>query len=88
MSDFVLIFDYKVAGIPCQIGVLDYEYYPPVSTDPRQCHSDLEYYGYSEADYVVLDRRGRPAEWLQRKLVDDSDILTEIHDRFKGRYDF
>lgn len=34
MSDFVLIFDYKVAGIPCQIGVLDYEYYPPGFSRP------------------------------------------------------
>ena len=84
MSDFIIQFDYRVAGIPCQIGVLNYEHYSPVSKDPRQCHSDLEYYGYSEADYVVLDRRGRPAEWLQRKLVDDSDILAEINERLSN----
>ena len=83
MSDFLLQFDYRVAGIPCQIGVLNYDYTPPVSLDPRQCHSDLEYYGYSEVDYVVLDRRGRPAEWLQKKVIDDGDIIGEIHERIR-----
>lgn len=81
MSDFILQFKYRVAGIPCQIGVLNYERHAPVSQDSRQCHSDLEYYGYSEVDYVVLDRRGRPAEWLQRKVVDDSNIISEINER-------
>jgi hypothetical protein len=78
MSDFVLQFDYRVAGIPCQIGVLNYERHAPMSA--REAHSDLEFYGYSEADYVVLDRRGRPAPWLQRKLDDDSSIIDQINE--------
>lgn len=59
----------KVAGIPCLIGVTDfssvrgsYSYNAP---------SDMDYYGYSESEWDVLDRRGRPAAWLERKLTDD-----------------
>jgi len=75
---FLTVFDSRVAGIPCQIGVLDYKRHAPI--DVRLAHSDLEAYGYTEADYVILDRKGRPAPWLQRKLSDDSSILSEIHD--------
>jgi hypothetical protein len=30
----------------------------------------MDYYGYTESEWVVLDRRGRPAAWLERKLTD------------------
>jgi hypothetical protein len=57
-----------VAGIPCLIGVTEfssvrgsYSYNAP---------SDMDYYGYTESDWEVLDRRGRPAAWLERKLTD------------------
>ena len=56
-----------VAGIPCLIGVTEfnsvrgsYSYY---------ADSDMDYYGYTESEWVVLDRRGRPAAWLERKLT-------------------
>ena len=75
---FLTIFDSRVAGIPCQIGVLDYKRHAPI--DPRQAHSDVEAYGYTEADYVILDRRGRPAPWLQKKLSNDHDILSQINE--------
>lgn len=78
MSDFLLQFDYRVAGIPCQIGVLNYERHAPMSA--HEAHSDLEFHGYSEAEYVVLDRRGRPAPWLQRKVDDDSSIIDQINE--------
>lgn len=59
----------KVAGIPCLIGVTEfssvrgsYSYNAP---------SDMDYYGYSESEWDVLDRRGRPAAWLERKLTND-----------------
>jgi hypothetical protein len=29
-------------------------------------------YGYTEIDFDVLDRRGRPAPWIERKM-DDAD---------------
>lgn len=79
---FLAVFDSRVAGIPCQIGVVNYEKHAPMSV--YKAHSDLEFYGYSEANYVVLDRRGRPAPWLQRKLDDDSSILEQIDELMGG----
>jgi hypothetical protein len=34
---------------------------------------------------VILDRRGNLAPWLQNKLGDDSDILTEIHEQMEAK---
>lgn len=59
----------RLASIPCQIAVTDfrrvegsYSYNAP---------SDLDYYGFVDYDYEVLDRRGRPAPWLERKVSTD-----------------
>jgi hypothetical protein len=69
-----------VAGIPCLIGVIEfssvrgsYSYNAP---------SDMDYYGYTESDWEVLDRRGRPAAWLDRKLTgaDRCRIEREIEE--------
>jgi hypothetical protein len=69
-----------VAGIPCLIGVTEfssvrgsYSYNAP---------SDMDYYGYTESDWEVLDRRGRPAAWLDRKLTgsDRCRIEREIEE--------
>jgi hypothetical protein len=69
-----------VSGIPCLIGVTEfssvsgsYNYNAP---------SDMDYYGYTESDWEVLDRRGRPAAWLDRKLTDAdrSRIEREIEE--------
>lgn len=58
----------RIAGIPCLIGVThfnsvrgSYSYNAP---------SDMDYYGYTESEWEVLDRRGRPAAWLERKMTD------------------
>lgn len=68
----------RVAGIPCIIGVEEYQ---PGSYD-RSCDSDMDYYGYTE--WQVLDRRGRPAPWLARKLTREieRDIEQEIKEYF------
>ena len=79
---FLTIFDSRVAGIPCQIGVLEYKHHAPLSA--HQAHSDIEFYGFTETDYVILDRRGNPAPWLQNKLGDDSDILIEIQEQMEA----
>ena len=73
------LFTFKstIAGIPCQIEVTSLDVvrgsYSPYAD------SDLDFYGYvDEFDYNVLDRRGRPAPWLERKLTDaDKDRLFD-----------
>ena len=73
-----------LAGVPCQIAVSNfhrikgsYSYNAP---------SDLDYYGYTDYDYEVLDRRGRPAPWLERKVSAD-DIEQKIIGHFDDYLD-
>ncbi len=68
----------RVAGIPCIIGV---SYYNRVEgSHSYHAASDWDYHGYTEADWEVLDRRGRKAPWLAKKLTakDESRIEAEI----------
>ena len=58
----------RIAGVPCLIGVTGYLYQPPCKGHPSTCASDWDYYGYEEIEWEILDRRGRPAPWLERKL--------------------
>lgn len=73
---YELVFDTRIAGIPCQIGVTYFHYQPPWRGSSQTCDSDWDYYGYTELEYDVLDRRGRPAAWLEKKI--DDEIRTEI----------
>jgi hypothetical protein len=57
-----------VAGIPCLIGVTEFN--SVRGSYSYHADSDMDYYGYTESEWVVLDRRGRPAAWLERKLTD------------------
>ena len=75
-------FESRVAGIPCIIGVT--HYVRVKGSYSYNAASDMDYYGYTECDFVVLDRRGRPALWLERKLTDSiqRDIEQEIAEYF------
>lgn len=59
---------YRLQGIPCLIGVIDF--YSQQGSYSRNAPSDLDYYGWTECTWDVLDSRGRPAPWLERKLTD------------------
>ena len=79
------IFDSAVAGIPCKIEVDEYHVIPPWSGRIDRCPSADDYYGYVECSFNVLDRRGCPAEWLEKKMTaDDKDrIESEIAAYYK-----
>lgn len=67
----------RVCGIPCLIGVIDYEAYVPakVSGPPEYCYPSEGGYG----DWEILDQRGRPAPWLAKKMTaKDHDEVDEI----------
>jgi len=74
----------RVAGIPCIIGVV--EYFSVAGSYSQNAASDWDYHGYSESEWVVCDRRGRPAPWLERKLTDkdSSRIESEIAEHLEG----
>lgn len=58
---------YRIKGIPCIVKMTSCFVQKPLGT---QCDSDLDCYGYSEVEFDVLDRNGRPAPWLERKMSD------------------
>ena len=65
-----------VAGIPCLIGVT---YFHSVKGSySYHAVSDWDYRGYIECEFDVLDRRGRKAAWLERKLSDDDTYRIEV----------
>ena len=68
----------RVAGIPCLIGVTHYE--AVSGSYSYHAASDWDYHGYTEAEWEVLDRRGRPAPWLAKKLTgkDEARIDDEL----------
>lgn len=61
-------FDATVMGIPAIIRVTYWEPYVPakVSGPPEYCYPAEGGCG----DWEVLDRRGRPAPWLEAKITD------------------
>lgn len=69
-----MTFSYRLAGIPCQIEILQYYYRPArIYGPPEHCYpSEFEF------EYIVLDRKGYKADWLARKINDDieADILA------------
>ena len=71
-----------IAGIPCIIGVTYYE--SVRGSYSYNAASDMDYYGYTEAEWDVLDRKGYKAAWLERKLTaaDHDRINAEIDQYF------
>lgn len=69
-------FEHCVAGIPCIIAVTYFHNTPAWSGSAHTCPSSDDYYGYTELEYDVLDRKGYKAAWLEKKVTPDDD--TEI----------
>jgi len=80
-----MIFSYRLAGIPCQIEVLNY-YHLPAKTYglPEDCYPE-EF----DFEFRVLDRKGYGAAWLERKLNSDieADILSTYLNIRESYYD-
>ena len=62
-------FESRVCGIPCIIRVKYWEVYIPAqrSGPPERCYPAEG----GEGAWEILDRNGRPAAWLERKMTDD-----------------
>ena len=51
-------------------------HFESVASDSR-ADSDWDYYGYTESEWEVCDRRGRPAPWLAKKLTNKIEAAIE-----------
>jgi len=71
-----MIIESTVAGIPCLIQIDRCLVVKP----NHRADNDWDYFGYTEISFNVLDRKGRLAPWLTRKITadDTSRIETQI----------
>lgn len=67
MTHYIAEIESRVAGIPCLIGVTHFD--SVRGSYNYNAASDMDYYGYTEVEFEVLDRRGRTAPWLERKMT-------------------
>ena len=78
---YIAEIEHRVAGIPCLIGVIDYDRVK--GSFSYNAPSDMDYHGYTECDWEILDRRGRPAPWLARKInAREEDAINEAISNF------
>ena len=71
-TDYIDIVDTFIQGIPCKVGITYFFEQKPFQGSVYNCPSDMDWYGYQEWEYDVLDSKGYPAPWLERKM-DDHD---------------
>jgi len=69
-----MIRDTFIQGIPCQARVTYFFEQKPLGPG---ADSDYDCYGYTVVDFDVLDTRGRPAPWLERKMTDADRAAIE-----------
>lgn len=76
-----------VCGIPCLAEVTYFVSVEPWNGPAHTCPSSDDYYGYTEIEYEILDRKGYRARWLENKVTkkDDSKIREDITTYFKNR---
>jgi hypothetical protein len=68
----------RIAGIPATVQVDSFTKVKPWRGGIMSCPSDLDYYGYTEMEYTICDRNGRPAPWLERKVTaKDTEAIEE-----------
>lgn len=69
-------FETTVGGIPCGVVIDSYV----VNRPCPYADSDWDYYGYTECDWHLVDRKGYKAGWLALKMTpeDSRRIALEI----------
>ena len=69
-----------ISSIPCLINVETVTIVKPWTGSAMSCPSADDYYGYSEVEFTVYDRKGYRAKWLENKMTGDDieRIETEI----------
>jgi hypothetical protein len=78
---------FHISGIPCLLGVDDAPIIVQGSYNYNAA-SDVDYYGYADYEYDVLDRKGYSAAWLERKMtVKDCDRAEEAIAEYLGDKD-
>ena len=77
-------FEFTISGIPCQILIDSFD--SQEGSFNMRAETPEDFYGYTDAEYTVLDRKGYKAAWLDRKIDDEThnEIVDEIKNYVKG----
>ena len=72
-----------VKGIPCIIRVT--HFVKVKGSHSYNAPSDWDYYGYTEMEYEILDRKGYKAPWLESKIDKAThtriqEVIAEYHE--------
>jgi len=69
-----------VSGIPCLVQINSYFVQEPWNGSAHNCPSSDDFYGYTEIEFSIFDRKGYEANWLEKKLngSDEKRIEQEI----------
>jgi len=70
----------SVSGIPCLAKVTSFLRVPAWKGSAHNCPSDLDYYGYTEIEFELYDRKGYRAGWLESKLDLDQDLIEKVEE--------
>lgn len=85
-----MIFDTKIAGIPCQCKITFFSPYRPMKIyGPGM--GDAHPPEYEELSFQILDQKGYPAPWLEKKITpkDQERLREEFHLEHTGeRYGY
>lgn len=79
---------FTISGIPCLLGV---ETCVVVEGNRSTWDSADDYYGYTDIEFVILDSKGYPAAWLERKMTkEDYDEASRVilEDYYDSRYQY
>ena len=68
----------RISGIPCLVEMTYYVNVKPWKGSAHNCPSDLDYYGYTEVEFEVFDRKGYKAGWLENKLTSEDRERIEL----------
>ena len=66
---------FRISGIPCLLGVDSYS--SVKGSYSYHAANDLDYHGYVECEFDVLDRKGYPAAWLEVKMTSKDYTMAE-----------
>ena len=83
-------FESTCCGIPCIVRVTYWEPYLPakVNGPPDYCYPAEG----GEGEWEILDRKGKPAPWLEKKLQGNRDecrrLEQEVFDHMENRDDY
>lgn len=77
MPLYIAEIESTVAGIPCIIAVTSYD--DVAGSFSHYADSDMDFYGYTECEFDILDRKGYRAKWLEKKLdAKETDRINYI----------